>query len=202
MKKIITLCLLIFSVISYAQVKPIFKAGANFSSISIKGSSSSLKTGIHVGGGIEISLTNKIGIMPELLYSQKGGIDKANNTSTTTSPEVKTSLNYFSIPILFYFKPIENLNLHIGPELSFLLSAKASSANSSADIKKFYESFDKGIAVGANYYFKNLGVGLRYVKGFNGITELIFTDNLGNDISIEKTGANNTIQASIIYKLR
>src|ERR1700730_4250556 len=184
---------LLFSVlflghICNAQFNFGLKGVLNVSQISIEGNTSSAKFGFAGGPYAELSLARQIGISAELLYNEKGGKE------TTSGSEVKTNLNYLSIPILFYFEPLENLKLGLGPELAFLLSAKAKGDSiSNTDIRKYFESFDKAIAFGGSYSFGKFGLTARYIPGFNGITTLTFTDpNSGNEVT-KKTGSNRVI---------
>jgi hypothetical protein len=196
MKKIIIVLLtLSLSSTMNAQVKFGIKGGLNASFISNNGNSSSMKAGLHAGGAAMIPFSNeKMGINPELLFSQKGGIE--NN------PKVTTTLNYLSIPILFYYQPVSKIYLQLGPEFSFLLSAKGKTNGASTDVKNFYESFDKGIAGGASYnFFGKIDLYLLFVKGFKGISEVIVTDPLGNNDRKEKIGSNNVIQVGLSFDI-
>ena len=179
-----------------AQFNLGIKAVMNVSQISIEGNTSSARFGFAGGGYAEYSFNRQIGLTAELLYNEKGGKETTSNT------EIKTNLNYLSLPILFYFEPLQNLKLGLGPELAFLLNAKAKGDSiSTTDIKKYYESFDKAIAIGGSYSFGRLGITARYVGGFNGITTLTFTDpNSGGEVT-KKAGSNRVIQFALFYQL-
>lgn len=193
MNKIILVCLVVFSLNAQSQVKIYAKSGINLSFISIDNRSNSIKPGLHIGGGAAIHIKNKYGIMAELLYSQKGSIDKHGPTDLTTS------LDYISVPLLFYYSVSEKLNVHIGPELSFLIKGKAKSVSSGMDVTDIYEKFDKGLALGAGYKLGKLGINLRMIKGFKGIIEVFRSTPAGNDYGRDKTGSNNTLQFGLSY---
>ena len=195
-KSYVFLFVLLLCNASRAQFNLGVKAVMNVSQISIEGNTSHAKMGFAGGGYAEYGFNSQIGLTAELLYNEKGGKETTSNT------EIKTNLNYLSIPILFYFEPLQNLKLGVGPELAFLLNAKAKGDSiSTTDIKKYYQSFDKAIAIGGSYSFGKLGITARYVGGFNGITTLTFTDPNGGGEVTKKAGSNRVIQIALFYQL-
>jgi len=152
------------------------------------------KPGLFIGGQYNQPLGSKIGIQGEVLIAQKGSSSKLSGSRG------KTTLTYLNIPVLFSFSPTERLFLHAGPELGILLSERTKNSNNSADVKKFYENLDKGIAFGANVNIvKSVFINLRFVKGLEGITEYILTDNFGNIIATKKGGSNNSFQIGLTF---
>jgi outer membrane immunogenic protein len=186
----------LLSGLAHAQFNIGLKAVVNASSIKIEGSNYDARIGFAGGPYAEYYLTHALGITAEVLYNEKGGKELSTGT------EIKTNLNYLSIPILFYFEPIQNLKLGLGPEVAFLLSAKAKGDSiSTVDIKKYFQSFDKAIAFGGSYSFGRVGLTARYVAGFDGITNITYTDpDTGNEVS-KKTGRNNVIQFAVSFRL-
>src|SRR5690242_10515907 len=179
---------LLSTIVATAQFNIGLKGVINASSIKIEGSSYDARIGFAGGPYAEYYLTRELGITAELLYNEKG----AREISTGT--EIKTNLNYLSVPILFYFEPIRNFKLGLGPELAFLLSAKAKGDSiSTVDIKKYFQSFDKAIAFGGSYGFGRVGFSARYIAGFDGITNITYTDDNGQEVT-KKTGRNNVFQ--------
>jgi hypothetical protein len=197
MSKLMTcILLLLVCAISFSQAPGFhLQTGPNISFISIGDPTGKAKIGFHVGVGADLPIKRNTGITAELMYSQKGGKNNVQN-------EITTSLDYVVIPILFYLNLSENFKLQIGPELSFLINARAKSGSNSNDIKRYYETFDLGAVIGGKYHFNKFGLGLRYVRGLIKITELTVTDQLGNIISQGKAGNNNVIQISLFYNLK
>ncbi len=180
--------------IASAQFNIGLKGVINVSNIRIEGQTSDAKIGFAGGPYAEYYLTRQLGVTAELLYNEKGGREVVSGT------EIKTNLNYLSIPVLFYFEPIRNFKLGIGPELAFLLTAKAKGDSlSKTDIKKYFESFDKAIAFGGAYSFGRMGITARYVAGFDQETTVSFDDMGGEEI--KQSLRNNVIQIAISFKL-
>jgi hypothetical protein len=178
-----------------AQFNIGLKGVINVSSIKIEGKSSDAKIGFAGGPYAEYYLTTQLGITAELLYNEKGGREVVSGT------EIKTNLNYLSVPVLFYFEPIRNFKLGLGPELAFLLTAKAKADSmSSVDIKKYFESFDKALAFGGAYSFGRMGITARYVAGFNQETTVSF-DDMGGGEAIKQSLRNNVIQIAVSLRL-
>jgi hypothetical protein len=182
--------------IANAQFNIGLKGVINASSIKIQGSSYDARIGFAGGPYAEYYLSRELGISAELLYNEKGARDMSTGT------EIKTNLNYLSVPILFYFEPVQNLKLGLGPELAFLLSAKAKGDSiNTVDVKKYFQSFDKAIAFGGSYGFGRIGFSARYIAGFDGITNITYTDPDSGQEMTKKTGRNNVFQFAISLKL-
>jgi Outer membrane protein beta-barrel domain len=96
------------------------QGGMNLGNLSFNPSrSTSTRTGIAIGGHLELSLLGIVYLQPELMYVQKGAVD------STTSNIIK--LDYLEIPLLMKFKlgitPI-HLELMAGPYVAFAMSTK------------------------------------------------------------------------------
>jgi hypothetical protein len=193
---ILFICAFLCTAIAEAQFNVGLKAVVNASSIKIEGSSYDARIGFAGGAYAEYYLTRDLGLTAEVLYNEKGAREMSSGT------EIKTNLNYLSVPILFYFEPIRNLKLGLGPELAFLLSAKAKGDSvNTVDIKKYFQSFDKAIAFGGSYSFGRIGFTARYVAGFDGITNITYTDPESGNEMTKKTGRNNVFQFAVSLRL-
>jgi outer membrane immunogenic protein len=187
---------LLCTIIASAQFNIGLKGVINASSIKIEGNSYDARIGFAGGPYAEYYLSRELGITAELLYNEKG----AKQVSTGT--EIQTNLNYLSIPILFYFEPIQNLKLGLGPEVAFLLSAKAKGDSiTTTDVKKYFQSFDKAVAFGGSYGVGRIGFSARYIAGFDGITNISYTDPGSGQEMTKKTGRNNVFQFAISLRL-
>ncbi len=185
-----------FAFTSNAQFNLGLKGVINVSNIKMEGQNSDAKVGFAGGPYAELYLTPQLGISTELLYNEKGG------RAISGGAEIKTNLNYLSIPVLFYFEPIRNFKLGVGPELAFLLTAKAKADSiSKMDIKKYFESFDKAIAFGGAYSFGRMGITARYVAGFDQQTTVNFSDIEGGSEAIKQSIRNNVIQIAVNVRL-
>tara|TARA_R110002124_G_scaffold254044_3_gene419534 strand:- start:33337 stop:33930 length:594 start_codon:yes stop_codon:yes gene_type:complete len=186
------LCLFL-TVSSFAQGVVRFgaKAGLNIASIGgdayVTGFSGfDSRTSFHLGGLVEIPITEKISIQPEVLYSSQGS---KFNFGFGSNPDVK--LDYINVPILGKYHIIEGLSGELGPVIGVLVNAKATGDGEDEDIKEFYKSTDIGVAIGASYRLP-MGVffSLRYNKGVTDIND---------DPDISAKNQNNVFQVSAGY---
>ncbi len=104
----------------------------------------------------------------ELLFSWQGHAPK-------TDFDNKLKLLYLNVPITARYFLVEKVNLHIGPQLGFLLSAKSEFQDQSTDIKEFFKGIDLGIALGGGYDFelfdRDMNATLRYIHGITNISD-------------------------------
>ncbi len=171
MKKI-SLSILAFIVLAAtasAQVKFGGKAGINIAKLSGKSESQTQnldsKIGLHIGGLVEIPVTESFSVMPELNFDQLGGKDKVSTFET------KLMLNYLSIPVLAKYN-IGGLGIYAGPQLGLLLSAKAKVDSQEEDVKGQFKSTDFSAVLGAEYNLPyGIFVSARYILGLSKITD-------------------------------
>jgi len=191
-KIIVTILILIAGAgpLTYAQgVSGGLKAGLNISNAKAKVTGASIstdaRTGLNAGVYVKAMLTDKLGIQPELLYSQQG--DGKDDESER--------INYLTLPVLFRYQVNEMFNLHAGPQLGFLLSAEDNDGVSfKDDLKPVNFSLAMGLGVDLPAGFNLSG---RYLLG------------LSNDIVLEGTGLTSddlkvtqwVLQFSLGYKL-
>lgn len=190
------------------------KAGVNFASIGgdftdgVDG-----KTGFHVGGVVEIMLTDQFAIQPELLYSAQGAKQEYNEdfagVSITYTDKIK--LDYINIPIMAKYYVTEGFAIEAGPQVGFLVSANSESeadisgnqelidllddedfASEDFDISDSTSGLDLGIGAGVSYRL-DMGVFFsgRYVLGLSNINDFEGSDDFKQQ--------NNVIQLSVGY---
>ena len=191
MKKVLSL-LAFFSLIavgSYAQgVSGGLKLGLNLANQTISNDyvtiSPSFRPSLHAGGYLTLMISNKIGVQPEVLYSAQG----AKMDGQTLK------LNYVTVPVLVRFNITERFNLHLGPQIGMLLSAKAKmESGDDEDVKDQYKGTDIGIAGGLGVDLPmGLNFGFRFIKGVSNIA--------GEDVGDTKY-KNYNLQLSVGYKL-
>lgn len=152
------------------------QAGVNFANLSTSTSgvsvSLSSKVGLHAGVSAEVGISPDFAFQPELAYNGYGAkLDISDFNIEGLSGELKSNINYISLPLLFKYKVANTgLGIYAGPQLGLLVSAKDSYDGESIDAKDDYNSFDLLASFGAEYFLP-AGVGLiaRYQLGLTNI---------------------------------
>ncbi|TSA28374.1 PorT family protein [bacterium] len=161
---------------SYNRMSFGIKGGLNLSGIHISNIAGDYKEnckniiGFNVSLFTNISLSKKISLSPEIVYSMKGHkftlyqTDANGNTIGIITD--KNIINYLEIPVIFKFKLIEfsyiTTDLYIGPSLGFKIYSNDSHIN----------NFDFCTAQGISILFeKKYVLDLRYTHGFSGSFE-------------------------------
>ena len=140
------------------------KAGVNFATLTGDTEGLESRTSFHVGALVEIPVSEKFSVQPELLYSGQGAKDDSSDD------ELK--LDYLNIPIIAKFYVAEGFSLEAGPQIGFLLSAKEEFDGQSEDIKDYVKGTDFGINFGLGYKMETgLNFGARYNLGLSEIPE-------------------------------
>ncbi|SEG41025.1 porin family protein [Flavobacterium urumqiense] len=195
MKKITLLLVTVFTVgFVNAQDKEDMsfgvKGGLNVSSITNAnqdGVNSKSLIGFHVGFFAEFMISDKFAIQPELLYSAQG----VKLESGGDNGDLK--LDYINIPVMAKYYVANTFSLEFGPQIGFLVSAKAKSGGVSEDIKDEIQSTDVSLGFGASYYFaERFMFGARYNLGLSRIQKDLFPG--------EAECKNSVFQISVGYK--
>lgn len=183
MKKLLILCFVLGLMVqanAQVQVSIGAKAGANISKFDAEGAKN--YTAIH-GGAFALFKLTKIGIQPELLFSQQGMKfkDVALNEQT-----LKTS--YLSIPVMLKLYLVAGLNIQAGPQFGFLTAAEVDGD----DVKSNLKSSDLSANIGLGWDLPfGLTVDARYNLGLSDIS-----DNAGfGELK------SRVIQVSVGYKI-
>lgn len=187
--------LLLLSMAASAQVQFALgvKAGPNFSSINTDASAGENyknRTGFH-GGAFALFKLTKIGIQPELLFSQQG------SKVEFTGGDLEQNFNYINIPIILKLYLAAGLNLQAGPQLGFVSKAEVvqtvNGVTTTTDYRDFVKGNDVGLALGAGWDLPfGLTVDARYNLGLSNVDD----DSSGSD-----TAKNQVFQLSLGYKL-
>lgn len=147
------------------------KAGLNISNVSGEDvENNDARTSFHIGAVAEIEISDKFSIQPELVYSAQGA------KSSDGDIDVTLSLDYLNIPVMAKFYVAEGFSLEAGPQVGFLMSAKAKAEfmgdSAENDIKDDFKSIDFGLNFGAGYKLENgLNFSARYNIGLSNIAE-------------------------------
>jgi hypothetical protein len=189
-------CLLGFSTMAVSQVQFALgvKAGPNFANIDTKadvGENYKNRTGFHGGAFALIKLT-KIGIQPEILFSQQGSTVKIN------SQDFDANYSYVNIPVILKLYLIGGLNLQAGPQFGFVTNAEQdvldfqSGAVTTEDIKDQLKGMDLSAALGLGW---DLPFGLTLDARYNlGLSDI-------SDFEGSQTAKNQVFQLSVGFKL-
>src|SRR5688572_14489453 len=166
MKKLILYAMVIFPCSLMAQIG--IKAGLNFANVTNASDiNSSSETGFH--GGIFLAPPSKgiISSRTEFLFSRQG-YDYSTNTNTGN-----VNLDYIMLPQFMAFNITKFLQLQVGFQMAYLISAKADSATSNGeygpygDIMDLYNRFDYGLGGGVEIHpISGLLVGARINVSF------------------------------------
>lgn len=132
------------------------KVGINIANISVENESPNTLNSIYLGAFVDIPLSDKFSVQPELLYSAQG----FNAEDRISGSDIKNKINYLNIPIIAKYYLTEAINVQAGPQIGLLLAAKVGSI----DVKEFYETIDFGLNFGLAY---EMDFGLRIEARYN-----------------------------------
>ena len=200
---------LLFSMtaINAQDVKFGAKAGVNFASImGDETEDVNTRTSLHFGVVSEIPISEKFSFQPELMYSAQGAKyeDSYTEDGFTVKEELTGKLDYLNIPLMAKFYVADGFSLEAGPQIGFLLSAKADyefsasgggedySESDSIDLKDETKSIDFGANFGVGYKMESgLNFGIRYNLGLSNINDGEGSDDFKNQ--------NGVFQISVGY---
>lgn len=139
----------------------IAKGGLNYGKISGNSFSTNDNATYHAGGSFEIDFNKRIGVQPEILFSQYTSNGTTNNTSAT--------LNYLSIPLLLRLNLTKALTINIGPEYSILMNNDNTVV---ANAQNAFKSGNFSMIGGFSLNLKTLRLYGRYNAGMSDINDL------------------------------
>ncbi len=205
MKKFIVYLILCTPGFAYCQVG--LKAGLNFANVTNASAiNSKSSVGFHAGVFLSPPTNTILGSRTELLFSRQG-YDYSSGSTTGT-----VKLNYIILTQMMAINITKFVQIQLGGQTAFLLSAKAdsnkqSTGNASADkILSFYNRFDYGFGGGVEIHpVGGLLIGARYTISLSnlykqpsyssGNTQPSFIPNTG-DISLK----NNVVMVFVGWK--
>lgn len=213
MKKIttltfITLISLNLNAQSLLPIKYGIKAGANITNINstaregIANIDNSALIGLSGGFYMEIPLTDKWYLNPELVYSQNGSSFKYDYTqdyNTNNRQEYSTNnnlnLTYLKLNPTFSYKINYKTSLNAGPSFGFLISnayeykQDPTNQHSLTDGEFEEETIDVGLSYGWSYYISE-----DFLISLMGYTGLIKTGEINSPIDIQEEKTSYTIK--------
>lgn len=187
---LLVLTLLAFATDVHAQVRPEVGLRAGGALAQLRGkddvfgkNATDRRAGLAVGLYVEMPLTSRFSVQPELLYVQKGG--KTEDTFTEDEVEAtlesRYKLQYLEVPVLVkYAVPMQGpwrpsvsagpyVAYSLGRDLSFDLSSDGEDLGLSIDADEIFSRWDYGVSVGADVAYRftqrTATIGLRYDLG-------------------------------------
>ena len=151
------------------------KAGVNLAAINGDETDDfDMRTSFHVGAVVEIPISDKFSVQPELLYSSQGAESELSEYEITG--KLKFKLDYLNIPIMMKYYVIEGLSLEAGPQIGILLDANAEievgDESEEQDMKDEMKGIDFGLNAGVGYQLENgLNFSARYNFGLANIND-------------------------------
>lgn len=177
---------LLASVNSQAQSFSIgVKAGADMHKLDGQSFSDNFSFGYHAGVFARIGITPKLGIQPEVLFSQVN-VDTSDRFSDIyrfrSLSQVK--LQYLRIPILLDYKIVPALSLQAGPHFAVLMDQNLNLVQNG---KKAFSRHDVGLLAGVQVRLSKLRIYGRYILGVSNM----------NDIDDKERWNNQTVQLGV-----
>lgn len=152
------------------------KGGANLLKIDNVSFKDQFKFGYSFGAFAELNVSKKLGIQPELLWSQNT-YQTASNINTignNLGPSSVTHLNYLQVPVLLHIKSTKLLTFQAGPQFGVLINAAKSTGE---NVKDAFKGGDLSLLGGAQLNLGGLKAGARYAIGLNDIADATSQSN-------------------------
>ena len=155
-----------------------FKGGASINKLTGKSFKDEFSFGYHLGGFFELGLGKKIGIQPEILFSQTN-VDTSNTFSSVYQFKQldKVQLKYLSFPILLNIKPAKMLTLQVGPQFSILTNKSNTLLQNG---KEAFKGGDFSMLAGVQVNIYHLNIYGRYAVGLSNINDVDNTEKWKN----------------------
>jgi hypothetical protein len=148
------------------------KLGANISGNTGLQFEKGFNFGYHAGFFSEIMLSDKLGVQPEVYWSQVN-LKSADNLNQVYSPSLgdlqDIRLSYLSIPLLLNIRPVKLITIQAGPQYSILVD-KTKSFTSNAQTA--FKQGDFSMVAGLQLKILSFRVYGRYAIGFSSINDL------------------------------
>ncbi|MFK5879071.1 MAG: porin family protein [Flavobacteriaceae bacterium] len=200
MKKIVLLVLIVFSIQNLTAQKVVFglKGGVNMSkfiSPSDPGGEYKIfkyKFGFQVGGFAEIKLKGDFYLQPEFIFSLQGTkhINSINRTYYNTNEF------YFTLPLMFNYKFLENYGVELGPQINYLFAIKQGAEGFKYPdeiLDELLNEINWGLAAGIKYNVSaTFGLGFRYIYGFDRIEDV--------ETAVLREFKNSVFQLNLEYR--
>ncbi|MCR5887479.1 PorT family protein [Hymenobacter sp. J193] len=171
------------------------KGGVNFADIRGDGKKSygdaKNYNSFHAGFYSQFSFSDKFSLQPEILYSRQGF--EGSNPASVQPGTYITRLDYIQVPVLLVYNILDNVSVHVGPQVSLLTKVKENDverkiADENNTYGYSYSSLDYGLSAGLEARVGPARVGGRYTAGFADIIKDP-TSNAAMGVEAIKNGA-------------
>lgn len=173
MKKFILLLTVVGS-LNFAQAQGFkigAKAGANITGLNGVQFDQGFNFGYHAGGFAEIMFSKKVGIQPEVLWSQTS-LTPASSFDALR-PDLANlatiKLSYINIPILLTLKPVKLISFQVGPQFGILRDKNQSFTGNAASA---FKSGDLSLLGGVQLNLLKIRLYGRYAIGLTDIKDI------------------------------
>lgn len=156
---------------AFAQrIKVGIKGGASINKLSGKSFDDEFSWGYHAGAFVDVGITKKFSIQPEVLFNQVNVDTSSNFSSIYQFNKVgKVDLKYIAIPILLNFKPVKYVSLQAGPQFGVLINKSRTLVENGRDA---FKSGDFSMVGGVQLNLSHLHIYGRYIVGLNNLNDL------------------------------
>ncbi len=185
------------------------KGGLNLTNLYVDNANDEhLKAGFNAGLYAKLPVTKGFSIQPELLYTVKGaketyGDNFFSNIANGGSGEYRFNLGYVELPVLAVINIVKNLNIHVGPYVSYLTNANVKKVNDDGTIQGAenlkvddFKRFDWGLVGGLGLDIQNFTIGARYNYGLEQIGK---SGNLSGDLAKDSKNAGVSVYLGFAF---
>jgi hypothetical protein len=162
------------------------------------------RTDFHAGFLVNIPLTKKLSLQPEISYSEQGATGNPSGGYLVSASE-KYKFNYINVPVLLQYKLPLGFFAETGPQFGYMVSANivenivGASSTNTYHVKSQYKSTDFSWALGVGYISPiNLGLDIRYNLGLNNINNASTGGTQTAPVQ-EGTIRNSVLQIGVFY---
>lgn len=197
---VIVCCILVASQQAYSQAQLAIgvKVGPNFANIDTKSSAGENyknRAGFH-GGAFVLIKAAKIGVQPEIIFSQQGSKVEIN------SQNFESNFSYVNIPIMLKLYTVAGINIQAGPQFGFVTNAETPiqdqlnpDSYTVVDVKDKMKGSDFTLGLGLGW---DLPFGLTLDARYNLGLSRVFDEAPSNST---EDARNQVFQFSLGYKL-
>ena len=157
-----------------------------------------MRPSYHFGIYGFIDLNSRFYVQAELLYANKGF-----RSTDPAGSEANIHLHYLTLPVLLNYRISEKVDVGLGGELGYKLSARSKFDNNSVDANFIYKrDIDVGLNAGLKYHLsQKIALDVRYIHGLSNIfgRRGVATDPYGNPSGKGPSFQNRVVQFSVGY---
>lgn len=186
------------------------KGGLNLTNLYVDNANDEhMKTGFNAGFFAKLPVTKGFSIQPELMYSLKGAKEDYHNFVSpfieggSGTGEYRFNLGYIELPVLAVINIVKNLNVHVGPYVSYLIHSNVKQVNDNGDVEGAddvktddFNRFDWGLVGGLGLDVQHFTIGARYNYGLNKLGK---TDNLTGDLFKDSKNAGVSVYVGFAF---